>query len=258
MKVHQVYTQSVLRNFTYLIELDDKTAIALDPWDDHIVNGLLIEKKLTLIAIINTHEHWDHVQGNLALVKQHQCEVWAHENGQGKIPGLTRTLSKGELITLDDSAQLRVLDTPGHTLAHLCFLVQVNGRAEAIFTGDTLFNAGVGHCHLGGDVNVLYNTISEQFHVLEDHIKVYPGHEYLENNLNFTLSLEPTNQDAEEWLERAKKSDPCINPLTTTIGDEKKFNTFFRLGNQEIRRSVGGLDNDQEVFAALRALRNNW
>jgi len=258
MKVHQVYTQSVLRNFTYLIELDNKTAIVLDPWDEHIVNSLLIEKNLTLKAIINTHEHWDHVQGNLALVEQHQCEVWAHVNGQGKIPGLTRTLSEGELITLNDSAQLRVLDTPGHTLAHLCFLVQLNGHSEAIFTGDTLFNAGVGHCHSGGDVDVLYNTIAEQFYTLEDHIKVYPGHEYLENNLNFTLSLEPTNQDAKEWLERVKKTDPCINPLTTTIGDEKKFNTFFRLDNQEIRKNVGNLDNDKDVFAALRTLRNSW
>jgi len=257
MQIHQVYTQSVLRNFTYLIELDDKTAIVLDPWDESIVNKLLIEKNLHLTTIINTHEHWDHVQGNLALVEQHQCEVWAHENGQGKIPGLTRTLTEGELITLEDETNLRVLDTPGHTLAHLCFLVQVNGKTEAIFTGDTLFNAGVGHCR-SGNVDLLYKTVAEQFYTLEDHVKVYPGHEYLENNLNFTLNLEPSNEDAKVWLELAKKTDPCITPLITTIADEKKFNTFFRLDNQEIRKSIGGLNTDKEVFAALRALRDNW
>lgn len=258
MQVHQIYTQSQLRNFTYVIELDDQSALVIDPWNDQIINSVLKEKGLSLKAIINTHEHFDHVQGNAALVDQHGCEVWAHENGKGKIPGLSRTLSKGEIIPLGNQTQLCVLDTPGHTLAHLCFLLQVNNNSTAIFTGDTLFNAGVGHCHLGGDAEVLYQTIAEQFHTLDDHITVYPGHEYLENNLRFTLSLEPSNQDAKDWLEKAIAADPVASPLTTTIGDEKKFNTFFRLDNTEIRSNTGGFDTDKEVFVALRELRNKW
>ncbi|MDG1495224.1 MAG: MBL fold metallo-hydrolase, partial [Porticoccaceae bacterium] len=107
MKIHQVYTESELRNFTYLIELEDNSALVIDPWDADEVNTLLQQKQLRLQAIINTHEHWDHIQGNKALVAEHGCEVWAHSNGQGKVPGLSRLLTAGELIDLDAGAQLR-------------------------------------------------------------------------------------------------------------------------------------------------------
>ena len=259
MKIHQVYTQSALDNFTYVIELKDASAIAIDPWDDAITNQLLMDNGLSLKAIINTHEHWDHIQGNEALVAQHDCEVWAHVNGEGKIPGLSRVLNADEQIALDEDIVLKVLDTPGHTLAHLCFLVIEGGIAKAVFTGDTLFNAGVGHCRGGGDVDILYQTIVEQFHSLDDRIVIYPGHKYLENNLRFTLSIEPDNQDAQDWLVRASQDNDPANPLTTSIGDERKFNAFFRLNSIGIRSTLGcESDNNSAVFTALRTRRDNW
>ena len=77
MQIHQLYTKSVLRNFTYLIQLADGSAIVIDPWEDESINQHLKEKGLTLMAIINTHEHWDHTQGNEALIAKHGCQVWA-------------------------------------------------------------------------------------------------------------------------------------------------------------------------------------
>ena len=259
MKIYQLYTQSFLRNFTYLIELNDKTAIVIDPWEDVLINNVLSEKNLDLKVIINTHEHWDHTQGNQALVDAHGCEVWAHENGQGKIPGLTRVLSAGEIVELESEIEIKVLDTPGHTFAHLCFLLLKKDKAVAAFTGDTLFNAGVGNCTNGGDAKVMFQTISEQFHPLEDDVVVYPGHEYLENNLRFTLSLEPDNSEAKRWLAKAIESDPSVQPLTTTIGDERLLNTFFRLDNPVIRSAIGCEESsDRDVFVALRSRRDNW
>ncbi len=259
MKIHQIFTGNSLRNFNYIIELENKKALVIDPWDAAEINQFLNKHQLELRAIMNTHEHWDHVQGNLDLVEQHGCEVWAHENGRNKIPGLTRTLSSGEEIELDDGTKLVVLDTPGHTMAHLCFLLIENNLTKAVFTGDTLFNAGVGRCDAGGAVDVLYQTITEQFTILNDDVVVYPGHEYLENNLNFTLSLEPSNVEAKKWLEKSKHSDPFVNPMTTTIGDEREINTFFRLGNEEIRESLKrDFTSDKEVFARLRATRDRW
>ena len=259
MQVHQLYTQSTLRNFTYLIELADRNTIVIDPWDDEGVNRFLDDNDLTLTAIINTHEHWDHTQGNEALIAKHDCQVWAHTNGEGKIPGLTRKLVANEIINLEVNVQIKVLDTPGHTFAHLCFLLSEDGIAKAVFTGDTLFNAGVGNCGNGGDAEVLYRTISQQFYTLDDGVVVYPGHEYLENNLRFTLSLEPENMDAQDWLAKAIQTDPVTAPLNTTVGDERKFNTFFRLGNKTIRKAVDCSDSsDKDVFVALRSRRDNW
>ena len=259
MQIHQLYTQSVLRNFTYLIELGDGSAIVIDPWEEEGITKFLADKDLTLMAIINTHEHWDHTQGNNGLIARHGCEVWAHTNGEGKIPGLTRMLVAGEIINLESNVQIKVLDTPGHTFAHLCFLLLEGGTAKAVFTGDTLFNAGVGNCGNGGDAAVLYQTVSEQFHTLDDSVVVYPGHEYLENNLRFTLSLEPKNTEAQDWLAKAVQSNPETNPLNTTVGDERKFNAFFRLDNKTIREAVDCSDSsDKDVFVALRSRRDNW
>ena len=258
MKIHQIFTANQLRNFNYIIELADNSAIVIDPWDASVVNQLLTELGLDLKVIINTHEHWDHIQGNEALLAEHNCEVWAHKNGDGKIPGLTRSLEAGERIALDSGVELEVLDTPGHTFAHLCFLVVEQSEIRAAFTGDTLFNAGVGHCR-SGDAHQLYETISKQFHSLPDHALVYPGHEYLENNLRFTLSVEPDNPDAQSWLERVLESDPTVKPIVTTIGDERLFNSFFRLNSAVIRQNLNCQSSTEEqVFVSLRSLRDNW
>ena len=259
MKIHTIYTDNPLRNFTYIIESSNSQCLILDPWDENQVNAELEKRSLKLWAIINTHEHFDHTQGNQALVDQHACEVWAHKNGKGKIPGLSRTLKKHEEILLDDDCKIKVLDTPGHTFAHLCFLLIQADQPIAVFTGDTLFNAGVGNCHNGGDPKIMYETISEQFHTLEDSINVYPGHDYLQNNLEFTLSLEPNNFLAKDWLIRVKDCDPKIKPLLTNIGDERSLNTFFRLKNETIINSLS-LDSptEEEVFLKLREKRNSW
>jgi len=259
MKIHQIFTGNNLRNFNYVIELKNHTALVIDPWDANEINRFLDVHNLKLKAVMNTHEHWDHVQGNLELVKKHNCEVWAHENGQNKIPGITRTLSAGEEIKLDGLSKLVVLDTPGHTMAHLCFLLIEEGLTKAVFTGDTLFNAGVGRCDSGGAVDVLYQTISGQLTSLDDKVVVYPGHDYLENNLKFTLSLEPSNLHAKNWLEKNNLSDPFVNPITTTIGDEREINTFFRLSNKVIRKNLKqNFFSDKEVFIKLRTIRDEW
>ena len=259
MQIHSLFTYNELRYFTYAIELENRYCLILDPWDSDQVNEFLKSNDLKLQTIINTHEHWDHTRGNEALVSEHGCEVWAHTNGKGKIPGLTRTLEAGEAIDLEPGIQMLVMDTPGHTFAHLCFQILRDNAPIAVFTGDTLFNAGVGNCFNGGDPETMYETISGQFHTLADSVEVYPGHEYLENNLRFTLNFETTNQDAQLWLEKAINADPGVNPARTTIGDERLINTFFRLQSNEIRESLAMPSaSDRDVFVALRAKRDQW
>ena len=259
MKIHQLYTHNQLRNFSYVLELNDKRALVIDPWDAKEINEFLGAKHLSFYSIINTHEHWDHTQGNQALVEQHDCEVWAHKNGEGKIPCLSRSLTAGEQIDLDEETELLVLDTPGHTFAHCCFIVKENGISKAIFTGDTLFNAGVGHCKGGGDAKLLYRTIIEQFYILDDSVIVYPGHDYLENNLRFTLKYEPTNTSAASWLGKVADSSYQPGTIQTTIENERSFNTFFRLDNDEIIDNLSlNKANEEQVFLALRSRRDNW
>jgi len=261
VEVHQIYTSSFLRNFSYVLESpESKFAYCIDPWDADQIIEILNKKSLKLKAIINTHEHGDHTRGNESLVKKTGCQVWAHKNAKGKISGIDTFLNGGEKISLERGWYLRVLDTPGHTFAHLCLLLEGPDGPTGLFSGDTLFNAGVGNCHNGGDPEVLFETVSEQLKDLPGDVLLYPGHEYLENNLGFTLDREPSNAKARDLFNEVQK----INPLPSgyrifNMDLERKINTFFRLENEEIRKGLPGVvDSDKQVFLRLRELRNKW
>lgn len=264
MQIKQIYTKSHLRNFTYLIH-DSKEAYCIDPFNAEQVKSHLKDLGLKLKVIINTHEHFDHYCGNEGLQIWSECEVWAHQNAKGKIPGVTRFLKKDEVINLNEKSYLHVLDTPGHTMAHLCFLMVKDEKPYAVFTGDTLFNAGVGNCHNGGDPEVLYETISHQFQVLPGDVRVYPGHDYIENNLRFTLDREPQNSKAGQLLDTVvNEYSSDKNFFVSSIAVEKEVNTFMRLDNQDIRskltdeQKLGGEMSDKHVFLSLRQLRDRW
>lgn len=262
MKVHQIYTNSSLRNFTYIIEGENRHQYIVDPWDALECMNFCAQRGGLIKGVINTHEHWDHTQGNAEIVRRTMCAVYAHPNGKGKIKEANCFLEDGDEIEVDNRTKLRAFDTPGHTFAHLCLLLIVDEKVVGVFTGDTLFNAGVGNCHNGGDPGVLYETITNKFKVLPENVVVYPGHEYLENNLKFTLDREPSNTDAKEWLKRYVGIDWNSRPQTTTIADELKINTFLRLEKPEIRDNLnegrGAPTDDKETFLKLREKRNHW
>lgn len=248
----------MLRNFFYLIEYGPGKAYAIDPWDGEFIERFLKHQGLTLSGIINTHEHHDHVRGNKYLARTYGTKIMGHPNAVGLIDGLTETLPGGTEIDLDGQGKLRVLDTPGHTMAHLCLALEEKGKVTALFSGDTVMNAGVGNCHNGGDPKVLFETIANQILSFDDDVILYPGHDYIRNNLAFTLSVEPGNELAktmsenEDWLlwqSGKKKSD---------LGLERKVNSFFRYKEEAIRKTVNVCDDDQQVFIKLRELRNKW
>lgn len=260
MKTQQIFTANQLRNFNYLLETKQGDMYCIDPWDADVISAEVEKRGGNLKAIINTHEHFDHVRGNEQLVERWGAEVWVHENARQSIPSSTRSLKAQEEVEIEDGYTLKVLDTPGHTMAHLCLLALENSVPRAIFSGDTLFNAGVGNCHNGGDPETLYETISGQIAPLPDSVLVYPGHDYLMNNLRFTLDREPGNTKASHLLQERGNMASDSDFLVTSLGLEKQINTFFRLDSPEIREKLGLSESasDKEVFVALREKRNHW
>jgi NodT family efflux transporter outer membrane factor (OMF) lipoprotein len=92
---------------------------------------------------------------------------------------------------------------------------------------------------------------------------VYPGHDYLANNLKFTLAREPDNAAAQEMLQQAGGQDPAS--AVTTLADEKRINTFMRLDSPgviaQLRKDFPELPEQLDaktVFTKLRELRNKW
>ena len=256
----QIYTNSPLRNFSYIIYSKEKShVICVDPWDSQQIINYLEKHNLVLTHIINTHEHFDHIRGNEGLIKYNQAKVWAHPNAKSKLEKLDRCLENNEEIEITDQHHLKVLDTPGHTFAHISLLLRKKEKNIGIFSGDTFFNAGVGNCHNGGDPEVLYESISREYSFLEDDVFLYPGHDYMENNLDFTLEYEITNTQAKKL--QIAKSFSAIS----TMGLEREINLFLRLDSIELRKelkkyfsSISEESSPKEIFLALRKLRNEW
>jgi hydroxyacylglutathione hydrolase len=158
--------------------------------------------------------------------------------------------------------ELEVLDTPGHTMSHVCLLSHTD--TPALFSGDTLFNAGAGNCHNGGHPDELYDTFARQLAMLPDATRIYPGHDYILNNLAFTLDREPDNARAAALLEALRDQDPG-HAMVTSLELEKEINTFFRLHSPTViarlREAFPDLPDDPDpktVFLKLRELRNSW
>jgi hydroxyacylglutathione hydrolase len=240
MLVAHIWTGNSLRNFNYLIACPETgEALAVDPLDHA---GCLQRARREGWEITKILAHWkaaDRIRG-----------------------GIDRGLRAGDVVRVGKTVELECLDTPGHTMSHVCLLAR--GDSPALFSGDTLFNAGAGNCHNGGHPEELYRTFAAQLARLSDATRVYPGHDYLANNLRFTLDREPDNAAAARTLATYGSHDPNA-PHVTTLAEEKEINTFFRLRSPTVivrlREVFPDLPEDPEartVFLKLRELRNRW
>jgi hydroxyacylglutathione hydrolase len=263
MIVKQLWTDNAYRNFNYLIACGETgQALAIDPLDYKQCLAVADDNGWTITQVLNTHEHHDHTGGNRAMIAATGAKLLAHKNARHSIAGIDIGLSAGDVIKVGNTVELLALDTPGHTLSHICLLSKTD--QPALFCGDTLFNAGAGNCHSGGHPVELYHTFASQLARLADNTKIYPGHDYIGNNLEFTLSREPDNQQAKILLNKIQSQDPS-KALVSTLALEKQVNTFFRLHNPTIiarlQQEFPDMDEDpgpKEVFLKLRELRNHW
>lgn len=175
---------------TYLVcDLKEKKCIIIDLGSD-------IEKILKDIEeigckleyILNTHGHFDHIWGEKEaqdLVKG--LKVYINKEDEQMVNNLediTRMWNlplqnPPKVQTFDETSELKVgsvpikvIHTPGHTKGGTCFLIE-----DKLFSGDTLFRLSVGRTDLpGGSFEEIEKSIKEKLFVLDDNIKVYPGH----------------------------------------------------------------------------------
>ena len=262
MIVERIWAANALRNYHYLVGCNETgEALAIDPLDWQACLAGAQARGWTIRQILNTHEHLDHTAGNARLVAATGAQVLAHAGAASRIGGVDRGLAAGDVIRVG-RVELECLDTPGHTMSHVCLLAHADD--PALFSGDTLFNAGVGNCRNGGDPGRLYETCERQLARLPATTRIYPGHDYLLNNLRFTRHVEPSNVAALDWLRQCESTEPENMPVLT-LADERTINSFFRLGERGLREGLGkqvpaiGRDSsEREVFLALRELRNGW
>lgn len=241
--VNTFYAYNELRNFSYLI-FDDQTGDSwvIDPYEASTIIDYIKKNSLNLKGILNTHGHFDHIRGNKELAQVFKAPVCEVKNSS--------------VIQLNDKFSIEGLYTPGHTMDHTVFLWKEVDEIKALFSGDTLFNSGVGNCKSGGDVNLLYDTTMKLKREIPDTALLYPGHDYRKRNLEFALRVEPENKAIYEELRRIENFETEKLPATT-LGSELLLNPFFRLDSQEIQEELGTKES-KNLFIKLRSLRDTW
>ena len=198
------------------------------------------------------------------MVRATGAKVLAHKNAKPRIPEMDVGLSAGDVIKVGRTAELQCLDTPGHTMSHICILA--HGETPALFCGDTLFNAGAGNCHNGGHPSELYGTFASQLSKLPTTTLIYrPGPSTISpTTCASSLDREPDNAKAQSMLPQMEKQD-TNRALVTTLALEMEINTFFRLTSPSVIRRLREAFPDlpdqpdqKTVFLKLRELRNKW
>ena len=164
-------------------------AVVIDPGGDgDIILDAVERRPWKIVAVLNTHAHFDHTAANAELVSRtgaplmvprgdaphlEQAHMAAGLYGlvAEKSPPANHLLDEGEVIKVGDE-EIRVLSTPGHTVGGAAFVTSIG-----IFSGDALFSGSIGRTDLpGGDYGTLMRSIREKIMSLPDDTPVYPGH----------------------------------------------------------------------------------
>jgi hydroxyacylglutathione hydrolase len=155
---------------SYLIGSDDgQEAILIDPGVFDVQLLRTVEgNKLTLRRILVTHSHSAHIHGIKTILKVYDVDVYS--NQPSVLDFAAHHIQDGETLSFD-SLTVRVLETPGHSIDSLCFLID-----GLLFTGDTLNAGGIGRVKNGYARGLLLSSIRKRLLPLGDEVMVFPGH----------------------------------------------------------------------------------
>eukprot|EP00759_Apiculatamorpha_spiralis_P026924 PhF_6_TR29808/c0_g1_i1/m.43791/K01069/E3.1.2.6, gloB; hydroxyacylglutathione hydrolase len=196
---------------------------------------------ITEFSILSTHKHADHTGGNLDMKRQFphiQIIGGIHDN----IPGVTKPVHDGDEFTIGE-LMVKVLHTPCHTKGHVLYWVYHPADVEngCVFTGDTVFVAGVG-AFFEGDAKDMIKALRKVM-ALPPNTKLYCGHEYTEGFLKGALTVEPDNVEAikfRDWVVSQRAQG--LPTMGTPVGNEPKYNIYMRALLPELQGKMGTTD----------------
>ena len=264
MIVEQIWTANAWRNFNYLVACAETgEALAIDPLDHRKCLARALKRGWTIRQVLNTHEHGDHTGGNAAMVEATGAQVLAHANAAARIPEMTRGLKAGDVIAVGRTAELECLDTPGHTMAHICLLAR--GDQPALFSRRHALQRRRRQLPQRRPSAASSTGPSS---VSSHGWRTRPGSTRATTTSRATSSSRSTGsrrtRARRSSARRRTDMDPA-DPIVTTLGLEKEINVFFRLQSAEVIRQLRAKLPDlpasptpEDVFLALRELRNKW
>lgn len=238
-------------NYTYLI-IDDDLGTVVDPMLADPALKAAERLNVRIKNVLVTHHHGDHCGGCPEIKAVTGCMITGPAGSN--IPGLTHPVSEGDRISTGHS-ELTVMEVPGHTKDHVAYY---NEKDKMVFTGDTLFVAGCGRPFECSPEELWLSL--KKLRELPGDTKVYCGHEYTIESLEFALHLEPGNMEVKLHLQDIRNEAAAGRPsVPSTIEMERLTNPFLRVDDIELCKATGMEHmTDAEVFTAIRQQKNRW
>ena len=224
-------------NYIWLVHDQGSNSTAVvDPGDAAPAMAEAERRGWRISQIWNTHKHWDHTNGNLAV----KAATGATVSGPAEAPGHDIALADGDEFRLGDHVG-RAMAIPGHTLGHIALVFD---EARVAFVGDTLFAMGCGRL-FEGTPEQMFDSIQRLSGLPED-TALYCGHEYTLSNARFAAHAEPGNSAIAKRLQQvsALRANGRIT-LPTSVAEERATNPFVRA-------------RDAKQFAELRAAKDSF
>jgi glyoxylase-like metal-dependent hydrolase (beta-lactamase superfamily II)/rhodanese-related sulfurtransferase len=242
MQVKQIRSVDGTGTLSYLlIDEVSSTAAVIDPNKEDVTKILYAadEAGVKITHILDTHTHADHYTGAGLLREETGAKYYMHEqtkNKQGAVEeavkfGVENIVKFNAGITADEyyndrdilklgNTEINILYTPGHTNNHAAFY-----SGDVLFTGDLLLVGQAGRSDLpGGNTSDQYDSLFYKVLELPGETKIYPGHDYNDNEFAYLKDEIKNNpflkeRTKQEYIEFVKDFFP---PFADADGDGEK------------------------------------
>lgn len=193
MRIQTIVTGQLQTNCYIVTCPDTNKCIIIDPGDGaDVISEQILTQNLNPQLVVATHGHFDHILAAFELQTAFEIPFLMHKDDEFLLPRMRKsakhwtgidpqvpppkvdkTIDESDTITFGNS-ELKILHTPGHTPGSICLY---NEKEKVAFTGDTIFNIGVGRTDFSySNTQQLQNSIKnikKQF----KGFKIFPGHE---------------------------------------------------------------------------------
>ncbi len=160
---------------SYLIGNDDEAVVIDAALAPEVYQDLAAQHGWSITRVLDTHVHADHLSRSRLLAEQTGATL--HVPEQERVTYSFTPVRDGDILDIG-SSQLVALRTPGHTLESTSYFLD----GKVLFTGDTLFLAGVGRPDLEASAKqartrarLLYRSL-QRLTALPAETLILPGH----------------------------------------------------------------------------------
>ncbi|MEM8830115.1 MAG: hydroxyacylglutathione hydrolase [Cyanobacteria bacterium P01_G01_bin.19] len=246
-------------NYVFVLsDSERKIAAAIDPAVASPILDYLAEIDCQLVAIFNTHHHYDHVGGNKQLIESfpNLC-VYGGAEDRGRIPHQQVFLKQDDTVKFADQIA-KIFFIPGHTRAHIAYYFPptVEGEAGELFCGDTIFAGGCGRLFEGTPAQMVESI--GKLRQLPDNTRIWCAHEYTLNNLKFAITVDKNNAALQARYEQVQKARrQGIATVPTVLGIEKQTNPFLRWDTPALQATTK-ITQPARVFGRIRGMKDNF